>query len=132
MSSLLGVLNLTHRNGHSVDEISSLNPGEHYVIQLDLDVAGYTIHAGHQLRLALSQSHWPYSIWPSPVTPILKLHLASPPVLALPLRKRDKDAIFKDSELCNKNLGNPVEKPQTILFREIRKPSFERQVLRIK
>ena len=127
ISHPLGVLNLTHRNGHSADEISTLKAGEHYNIQLDLDVAGYTVHAGHQLRLALSQSYWPYGIWPPPSTPILQLHFVSPPVFTLPLRKRGED-INNNDELFN-DLGQPVVNPHALPVKEIRTPSFQRSVL---
>ncbi len=127
---LVGVLNLTHRNGHSVNEISSLKPGERYIVQLDLDVAGYTVHAGHQLRLALSQSYWPYCIWPPPYIPILQLHFTSPPVFTLPLRQRSEDIKIKDQSFGD--LGQPVVKQHALAVREIRKPSFERSASRVK
>ncbi|CAB4014350.1 family hydrolase [Paramuricea clavata] len=120
----IGILNLTHRNGHSADEISALKAGEHYNIQLDLDVAGYTVHAGHQLRLALSQSYWPNSIWPPPSTPVLQLHFVSPPVFTLPLRKRGVD-INNNDELFN-DLGQPVVNPHALSVKEIRTPSLQR------
>lgn len=126
---LVGVLNLTHRNGHSVDQISSLNLGERYRVQLDFNVVGYTVLAGHQLRVALSQSYWPWGIWPPPSTSTLQLHFASPPVLALPLRQRGEDINSKDAEFSD--LGRPVVNPHKLPVKEIRKSSIQRSVVRM-
>ncbi|XP_028402708.1 uncharacterized protein LOC114525526 [Dendronephthya gigantea] len=121
-----GVLNLTHRYGHTMNDIKPLNPGERYVIEMNLDTIGYTVRPGHQLRLALSQSYWPYCIWPPPSTPILQLHFISPPVLALPLRQRSKDIDLRD-ELFS-NLGQPIVNTHALPVKELRKPSFQRHI----
>jgi predicted acyl esterase len=91
-----------------------------------MDVAGYTVHAGHQLRLALSQSYWPYGIWPPPSIPILQLHFISPdtPVITLPIRKRSEDINITDKSFGD--LEKTVEKQHTLTVKEIRKPSLQR------
>lgn len=67
-----GMLDLQFREGF--DKAKPLTPGALFDVELTLDQAGYTVAAGHQLRLAISASYWPF-IWPSagPVT----LQLAS-------------------------------------------------------
>ena len=57
-----GVLNLTHRNSHSVPE--SLNPGQFYDVLVELNEIAQQIPAGHQIRVSISSSYWPM-IWPS-------------------------------------------------------------------
>ena len=93
---------------------------------------GYTVHAGHQLRLALSQSYWPYGIWPPPSIPILKLHFISPhaPVFTLPIRKRGEDLNSNDKSL--RDLRKLVVKQHALPLKEIRKPSLQRSVLLLK
>ena len=120
------MLNLTHRDGHAMNDIKPLNPGERCVIQINLDTIGYTVRADHQLRLALSQSYWPYCIWPPPSTPIVQLHFVSPPVLELPLRQRSKDIDLRD-ELSDK-LGQPAVNTHALPVKELRNPSFQRSV----
>jgi putative CocE/NonD family hydrolase len=65
-----GVLNLTHRDSHA--DPAPLRPGETVEIVLDLDHIGYTVPAGHRLRVAVSSAYWPL-IWPSPETAELRL-----------------------------------------------------------
>ena len=57
----LGLLNLRHRN--SFEHPENLSPGEPVEIDLKLDQCAYHLPAGHRLRLALSNSYWPYA-WP--------------------------------------------------------------------
>jgi putative CocE/NonD family hydrolase len=58
-----GVLNLTHRDGH--DRVVPLVPGERVTVRVPLQSNGYTVPAGHALRVAISPTYWPW-IWPSP------------------------------------------------------------------
>jgi uncharacterized protein len=60
-----GVLNLTHRAGHSPGETRPIVPGEAMEITLRLDCAGHRFAAGHRIRLALAPTYWPW-VWPSP------------------------------------------------------------------
>ena len=63
-----GVLNLHHR----CDPPMPLIPGEPIQVTVTLDQMAYRLAAGHKLRLALSNSYWPF-IWPSPTPVSLKL-----------------------------------------------------------
>jgi hypothetical protein len=57
----LGLLNLRHRDGF--DQARDLVPGEVFEVELTLDQAAYNLPEGHRLRLAISNSYWPYC-WP--------------------------------------------------------------------
>jgi uncharacterized protein len=56
-----GVLNLRHRS----DPPQPLIPGQAIDVSLTLDQMAYRLAPGHRLRLALSNSYWPF-LWPSP------------------------------------------------------------------
>ena len=57
----IGILNLQFRDGF--EKAEPLVPGQVYEISLALDQSAYVVPAGHQLRLAVSTSYWPF-IWP--------------------------------------------------------------------
>ena len=81
-----GVLNLTHRDGHT--DPSALTPGVFYRVKVKLNDAGYRFAPGHRLRLALSTAYWPL-IWPAPEAATLTLKL--PAALTLPVRHASPD-----------------------------------------
>ncbi len=58
-----GMANLCHRNSREAPE--PMVPGEAVDLAFDLDQMGYRLAPGHRLRLALSNSYWPF-VWPSP------------------------------------------------------------------
>jgi putative CocE/NonD family hydrolase len=58
-----GMLNLCHRD--SREHPSHLVPGEEIAAELVLDQCAYRLAPGHRLRIALSNSYWPF-VWPSP------------------------------------------------------------------
>jgi putative CocE/NonD family hydrolase len=58
-----GVLNLTHRDGHSTPQ--ALEPGVVYSVRVPFKAAGYRFLAGHRIRLTVASALWPV-IWPSP------------------------------------------------------------------
>ncbi|MGA0540129.1 CocE/NonD family hydrolase [Neotabrizicola sp. VNH66] len=58
-----GMLNLCHRDGMA--EPVPMVPGQTVEVAFTLDQMGYRLAAGHRLRLALSNSYWPF-VWPSP------------------------------------------------------------------
>ena len=58
-----GMLNLCHRDGMAVPR--ALVPGETVDVAFDIDQMAYRLAPGHRLRLALSNSYWPF-VWPSP------------------------------------------------------------------
>jgi hypothetical protein len=63
-----GMLNLCHRNG--VVSPEPMVPGQPVEVAFDLDQMAYRVAAGHRVRLALSNSYWPF-VWPSPVAGVL-------------------------------------------------------------
>lgn len=58
-----GMLNLCHRD--SRENPSPMVPGEETEVSVTLDQMAYRLAPGHRLRLALSNSYWPF-LWPSP------------------------------------------------------------------
>ncbi len=58
-----GMLNLCHRD--SREHPAPLLPGEEVEVELMLDQCAYRLAPGHRLRVALSNSYWPF-VWPSP------------------------------------------------------------------
>jgi hypothetical protein len=58
-----GVLNLTHREGHSRPK--PLEAGVPTPIDLELEATSWIFESGHRLRLALAGSDWP-NTWPPP------------------------------------------------------------------
>jgi len=63
-----GMLNLHHR----CDPPAPLVPGQPVTVALTLDQMAYRLAPGHRLRLALSNSYWPF-VWPSPGPVSLRL-----------------------------------------------------------
>jgi putative CocE/NonD family hydrolase len=104
----LGVLNLTHRDGHHAPQ--PLQPGRRYKIRLELAETGHAFAPGHRIRLALSTTFWPI-IWPSPAPVTLTLHTGTSRLI-LPERPPDPaDATLRPFE--PPEAGPPV--PITIL-----------------
>jgi uncharacterized protein len=58
-----GMLNLCHRD--SPEAPAPMVPGQEVEVTFRLDQMGYRLATGHRLRLALSNSYWPF-VWPSP------------------------------------------------------------------
>ena len=65
-----GMRNLCHRD--SMAEPSPMVPGAVVELAFDLDQMAYRLAAGHRMRLALSNSYWPF-VWPSPEAGVLTL-----------------------------------------------------------
>jgi hypothetical protein len=63
-----GMRNLCHRQ--SMAEPEAMVPGVEVEVAFDLDHMAYRLAPGHRLRLALSNSYWPF-VWPSPETGVL-------------------------------------------------------------
>jgi putative CocE/NonD family hydrolase len=76
-----GMRNLCHRA--SMEHPQPMVPGEVVEIVLDIDQMAYQLAPGHRLRLALSNSYWPF-VWPSPEAGVLRLEGGS---LDLPVRE---------------------------------------------
>lgn len=79
-----GILNLTHREGHTTPK--PLQPGQVYEICVPLKATGYRFLPGHRLRLSVASAYWPV-IWPSPYPAENKLYrgTAYPSRLILPI-----------------------------------------------
>ena len=58
-----GMLNLCHRD--SREKPAPMVPGVAVEVSVTLDQMAYRLAPGHRLRLALSNSYWPF-VWPSP------------------------------------------------------------------
>lgn len=80
-----GMLNLMHR--HSFENPTLLAVGKKFDTTLMLDQIAYRIPAGHQLRVALSTSYWPF-VWPSPEQATLSLTRGS---IELPVRAENQN-----------------------------------------
>ena len=65
-----GMLNLCHRSG--AEHPAPMTPGQEVEVTFDLDQMAYRLAPGHRLRLALSNSYWPF-VWPSPVQGVLTI-----------------------------------------------------------
>jgi len=78
-----GALNLTHRRSHEHPE--ALIPGERIEVNVELDVLGQAVPAGHRLRLALSTTYWPW-LWPSPEAAAIAITAGEDSWLELPIR----------------------------------------------
>lgn len=74
-----GMLNLCHRDSRETP--APVPVGEEIAVELVLDQMAYRLAPGHRLRLALSNSYWPF-LWPSPepVTLILQDGMLELPV----------------------------------------------------
>jgi len=77
-----GLLNLSHRDGHS--HPAPLVAGEPVRLHVDLTAIAYSFPAGHHVRLTLASSYWPWS-WPAPDGLSLRLRVGAA-VLELPVR----------------------------------------------
>ncbi|WP_236019184.1 CocE/NonD family hydrolase [Fuscibacter oryzae] len=58
-----GMVNLCHRDSREAPQ--PMMPGAEVEVAFDIDQMAYRLAPGHRLRLALSNSYWPF-VWPSP------------------------------------------------------------------
>jgi predicted acyl esterase len=63
-----GMFNLCHHASREAP--TPLVPGEEIEVSFAIDQMAYRLAAGHRLRLALSNSYWPF-VWPSPEAGVL-------------------------------------------------------------
>lgn len=106
----VGLLNLTHREGH--ERPTPLTPGEPYRVSVQLRAIGARIPSGHRLRVALSTSYWPYA-WPSRRAAELTLRLADPVELRLPTVRATQESVSLspgEPELAFYATHNPQQK----------------------
>ncbi|MGF1525481.1 MAG: CocE/NonD family hydrolase [Candidatus Competibacterales bacterium] len=113
-----GVLNLTHREGHT--RAVPLEPGERYGVAVALDDIGHRFAQGHRLRLAVSTTYWPM-VWPSP-SPVTLTVYPKDSHLALPVRTPPPGEV---SPTFDPPLRLPGLKSQTL-----RSPSSQRRIER--
>ena len=59
-----GLLNLSHRNSDEKPE--TVEPGSPVEVRVVLDETAYNLPPGHKLRIAISNSYWPF-VWPAAV-----------------------------------------------------------------
>lgn len=86
----LGILNLTHRESHACP--IPVVPGERFTISVRLNAIGWSLPAGHRLRMAVSPTYWPRA-WPSPEPVTLRVFTGGESRLVLPVRApRPEDA----------------------------------------
>jgi putative CocE/NonD family hydrolase len=78
-----GLLNLSRREGH--DHSVPMPVDEPVDIRVPLQATSYALPAGHRVRLAISNTYWPWA-WPSPETSVLTVHCGPGNVLSLPRR----------------------------------------------
>jgi uncharacterized protein len=101
-----GLLNLSHRAGSA--EPQPLEPGKVETVRVPLDAAAYAFRPGHQLRLAVSPTYWPWA-WPSPEGATLTVHTGGVSCLELPVRPpRNEDghtAVFAKAPDPNASSG---------------------------
>lgn len=112
-----GVLNLTHRDGHT--EPTPLEPGQDYDVTLRLNDCAHAFPQGHRLRIALSTSYWPI-VWPSPEPTRLSIATGTSR-LVLPVRPpRAEDADLPEFD--------PPEMAAAAAMRPVRKHDFQRRL----
>jgi putative CocE/NonD family hydrolase len=111
----VGVLNLTHRDGHA--EPQALEPERRYRVRVQLDDIGYRVPAGHRLRVAVSTAYWPM-IWP-PAQPVTVSLRTGSSRLDLPVRRIADGEEFQLA---------PIEPVQLAGFEMLREGQSERRV----
>lgn len=116
----LGLLNLTHHQGH--DRPQALTPGAFYDVAVELDDIAHAFPAGHRIGLALSSSYWPIA-WPSPEQATLTLDTGHTR-LDLPVRppRPEDDAL--------RPFDPPEAAPQTPAIAHPVTPAHPRRVIR--
>ncbi len=103
----LGVLNLTHRNGHESPE--ALVPGQRYQVRVQLKDIAHSFQPGHRIRVAISSSYWPM-VLPTPEVVQLTV-LAGVSELILPVRR----GRVEDNQLAD--FGAPAQQRIRLLER---------------
>ncbi|MFW5791372.1 MAG: CocE/NonD family hydrolase [Desulfohalobiaceae bacterium] len=92
-----GLLNLTHRESH--EHPAALEPGTPFRVTVRLNDVGWSIPAGHRLRVSVSSSYWPLA-WPAP-RPVMLTVYPRDCSLVLPLRRpkpQDDEVTFPEPE----------------------------------
>lgn len=98
-----GALNLAHRHGHAPDQVAALVPDETVAVTIPLKATSYRFSPGHRLRVALSNSYWPW-LWPAAEHGTITVDLAES---ALVLPTLDETSALLEPI----DLGEPVIAP---------------------
>lgn len=94
-----GILNLRQRDGR--EKLAEIIPDAPMDVTIRMNDTGWSLQAGHQLRLALSSQMWPMA-WPVAENACLTLDLGACS-LELPVR---------DANTAKTDLGNPFAPPE--------------------
>lgn len=97
-----GMLNLCHRKSMEFPE--HMQPGQVVDVCFDLDQMAYQLSVGHHLRLALSNTYWPF-VWPSPFAATLMISAGR---LDLPVHRDGADVWLPPPPEGAKAVGHRV------------------------
>jgi putative CocE/NonD family hydrolase len=128
-----GILNLSHRGGHEHPE--PLQPHHSYEIEIPLKAIGYSIPAGHRLRLAISTAYWPW-IWPTAEAATISVHTTPHTRLVLPARTPQAgDGSYDpfESATTATPLAHEIlreRNPSTSIFRDVASGAVEYRLCR--
>ena len=114
-----GLLNLTHRQGHTRPQ--PLLPDHKYTVNVQLNVTAHRLLAGHRWRVAVSPTYWPHA-WPSPAPVKLTLHTGAGSWLSLPVRAPS----LLDDALP---MFGPPEGAPTLQFDSLRPEASQRSIV---
>lgn len=78
-----GLLNLTHRDGHT--DPKPVEAGQRYTVKVQLSATAFTFPKESRLRVAISPTYWPWA-WPSPQPVVLRVFTGEDTALHLPVR----------------------------------------------
>lgn len=94
-----GLLNLSHRS--SDEKPSLLNVNQDTEVNILLDETAYKVPIGHKLRIAISNSYWPF-VWPSPLQSNIKIKYGKIDVPILLNPSKVDEYSFEDPEASEK------------------------------
>ncbi|MFJ9895813.1 CocE/NonD family hydrolase [Streptomyces sp. NPDC091280] len=89
-----GVLNLLSRHGR--DRAVEWTPGTYEDVEFELTGIGYAVPAGHRIRVAVSDTYWPW-VWPHAERGELRI-VPARSVVELPLRERGPEPPIRFEE----------------------------------
>ncbi|NJS40584.1 MAG: hypothetical protein HC783_18085 [Rhodobacteraceae bacterium] len=98
-----GMLNLCHRAGSADPQL--VEPGQPVQVILTLDAMAHRLAPGHRLRLALSNSYWPF-LWPS----------AHSTVLVVTAGRWDCRSCLNRHPTGSRQIRNPYRSPASARF----------------
>ncbi len=106
-----GLLNLSRREGH--DRSVPMPVGRATPVCVPLQSTAYAIPAGHRIRLAVSNTYWPWA-WPSPEPATLTVHCGPESTLSLP-RRRSTELDAELAPFGPPERGTPLASETTML-----------------